>query len=202
MLDFVSPRHQKYDNTARGRAQTFIEPCGTYGPAYSLSISLAYVSRVHHHSAWYLCAKYALIPLFRGCRCRRRRAYVSPIARNDQNAIFRFKTLPARRRRRRRQIPVLSRLQRNQQRTIGFLCEQRRIPEGEVHGRIQKFDCRMEEQRRTVLRLLPRRIVWQHSTQLYVITSSLRVMSTQFFLRTAKVASPFAKFINSLPDAE
>lgn len=44
------------------------------------------------------------------------------------------------------------------------LVEQRRIPEGEVHGRIQKFDCRMKEQRRrrTILQILPQRIIQLH----------------------------------------
>lgn len=44
------------------------------------------------------------------------------------------------------------------------LVEQHRIPEGEVHGRIQKFDCRMKEQRRrrTILQILPQCIIRLH----------------------------------------
>lgn len=74
---FVSPRHQKYDNIARGRTQTFIEPSGAYGPAFAIDLPHVRLLRASSFgTASYLCAENALLnpsPLFR-------RAYVSPIA--------------------------------------------------------------------------------------------------------------------------
>ncbi|KAG5318072.1 MOS1T transposase, partial [Pseudoatta argentina] len=79
---FVSPRHQKYDNIARGRAQSFIEPSGAYGPAFAIDLPRVRLVRASSFgTASYLCAENALLnpsPLFR--RIASRRAYVSPIA--------------------------------------------------------------------------------------------------------------------------
>jgi len=65
---FVSLRHQKYDNIARGRAQSFIELSEGYGPAFAIdSPRVRLVRASSFGTASYLCAENALLnpsPLF------------------------------------------------------------------------------------------------------------------------------------------
>lgn len=120
-------------------------------------------------TASYLCERVRIIKsglLFRSGTSKYR-AYISPIAAlhriaassgASRNEIFPFKMLPARRRRRWIPVYTAARPITKESTTNNWIspAEQRRIPEGEVHGRIQKFDCRMKEQRRegrrTILR--------------------------------------------------